>query len=63
MVHEAASDAAVRPGLGETLAERLAAMNAAIARFTSVVDPGAMPTPPGPTPPAGSPPAAPPAGA
>lgn len=60
LLHEASADAEVRRGLGETLAERLAAMDTAIARFGAAVDPGATPTTPGPTGPGG--PATPPAG-
>jgi len=59
LVHEATGDAEVRRGLGETLAERLAAMDASIARFGVAVDPGSVPSPAqgspptGPTPPTG----------
>jgi hypothetical protein len=60
LLHEAAGDAEVRRGLGQTLADRLGAMDAAIARFGAVVDPGAASTPPAPTPPGG--PATPPEG-
>jgi hypothetical protein len=60
LLHEASADADVRRGLGETLAERLATMDASIARFGAAVDPAAATSASGTTAPAG--PAPPPQG-
>ena len=57
LLHEASADAETRQGLGDTLAERLATMDASIVRFGTVVDPARGAASPGGDPPPVPPPA------